>query len=105
MCQGGAEGAGQLPWVSRKCREVNGFWNFPNICTTFSQNQLHLAQMQRGKPPAMLPCNLLGPFHMQHPYTARWAGGRQKRDSGRSGRNNPAGAAGLGGRRPASSAR
>lgn len=53
-----------------------------------------------GQFPTVLPCHRLGwdPFHTQHPEAARWAGVRERRDSGRSGRNSPVGTVGMGGR-------
>lgn len=42
-------GTCQLPWVSRKSREVSGLWNFPSIHTTFSQNQTALDPNSEGQ--------------------------------------------------------
>lgn len=59
---------------------MSGFWNFPNIRTHSLRTELHLAQIQKGKPSDMLPCHLLGPF----PYAASTGCrvGRGRREEG-----------------------
>lgn len=96
----GYGGALPVARVSRKSREVSGSWNFPNVRTHSLRTELHLAQIQKGKPSGMLPCHVLGPF----PYAAstgfQVGGGGERRDNSRSGssRNDAAGAAEIRGR-------
>lgn len=81
----------QLPWVSRKGREVSGLWNFPNIGNTFSPNQCALDPSSEGE--ALRHAALSSAGTLCTCSLHRLPGGQGRREEGQLGssRDSPAG--------------